>query len=136
MKRTIWISLGWILANASFVALLFGLEVTVNFFRWSPTWTLQSVACVSGLLVLNVLTYYLARITRDKSTLAVSLLACLGLLGIVLAAVAPELVTTGSFSRPPPSPDWYRWGRVMISSIPLVYWLIAAFRESELKDRA
>lgn len=128
MKRAIWTSLAWVLANASFVALFFGLEADINFFRWTPQWTLQSGGCVSGILVLIVLVCYLARITRDKSSLAVSWLLSLALLGFVLAAVAPEPVTTGWLSRPSPSPGWYRWARAVVSSIPLVCLAIAMVR--------
>ena len=139
MKRTFWTSLAWVLTNASFVALLFWLETDANFFRWSPNWTLQSTACLSGLLVLIVLVYYLARLTRDKGSLAVSAIACIGLLGIVLVAAPPEPISTGWFSRPSPSPDWYRWGCVAVSSIPLVFWSITLLRVTthfKIKEKA
>src|SRR5688572_18590817 len=98
MKRTIWTSLAWVLVSASFVALFWGVEADSNFFRWIPKWSLQSVGSLSGMIVLMVLVYHLARITCGWSSLVVASLACLGLLGVALAAVAPEPVTTGWLS--------------------------------------
>ena len=130
--RAIFTTLAWFLVNALFLALIVGLEFDLNFFSWQPRWTLQVGGCVAGIPILVVMLHYLARATQGKWVLAISSLACLALLGIVLCAVGAEPTSTGWFGRTAPSPAWYRGGRVLVGCMPIAFWSWALIRVNRL----
>jgi len=125
MKRAIFTSLGWVLANALLFAIIFSLETNLNFFDWHPKWTIQVIGCVTSIVAVAALLFYLARTTKDKSALVISLIACVALVAMVILAVSPEPSSTGWFSRSRSSPAWYRWGRVLLGCIPITFWCSA-----------
>jgi hypothetical protein len=133
--RTLFTTLAWILVNALFLAIIVGLEFDLNFFNWHLRWTLQVGGCIAGLPVIAVMLYYLARATQDRWVLALSSLACLALVGIVLSAVGPEPTGGGWLGRSAPSPAWYRWGRVLVGCMPIAFWTWALVRVNQRKER-
>ena len=134
--RTFLTTLAWFLVNALLMAVIVELELGLNFFGWHPQWTLQVCGWVAGLPIIVVMLHYLARATQNKWVLAISSLACLALLGIVLSMVGPEPTSTGWLGRSAPSPAWYRWGRVLVGCIPIAFWGWALVREKKRRKNA
>jgi len=130
MKRAAIISPAWVLACVALLGLLVGIELDVNFFSWSPHWSLQSLACLAGVPVVVAALYFIARSTQDRSALMVAAFASLALLSLALRAVVPEPKGEAGrwLVRTAVSPASYRWGRVLAAGIPFCFWIWALAR--------
>lgn len=128
MKRTLLTTLGWILANALLLAGIIDLDMQLNFFNWHPEWSGRVAGCLAGMLVVIALLPFLSRATQSRVALAIAAVACLALLGFVLAVVGPEPLGTGWLARTAPSPAWYRWGRTLVGAVPMGFWTWALIR--------
>ncbi len=118
MKRALLLSLGWLFTAITLYVLLALLEVYWNLLDWSPRWDYLSLALLSVALLLQVVPWLLARATREKWPRRIAGTICLGLCAIGLFCAWPEHLTEGLLGRQTVSPDWYRWGRFGVLSIP------------------
>ena len=121
VMRTTLLSFAWVAVCAAFVGLFLGIDLDLNIFSWSGNWHLQSVACVTGILILIVATYFLAFATQKTLVSIVAAVSSVLLIGVGLYVVGPEpLGNPGQWlCRRAASPVWYRWGRLAIACIPL-----------------
>ena len=129
MRRVMMLMVGWIMAILALYLGLLGLELDWNLFDWLPRFDLRAAALLMVLLAALAGTWWLARLSSDRVTRLVSLLACLGLLTLGLYVLPEEPKTPGLFSRQSPSPLWYRGGRFIAMSCPGLFW-VAALRRS------
>jgi len=132
MKRTVLTTLAWFVANALIFAALFGLEVCLNFFSWHPEGSLQVSGCIVVFLLSLLLLGYLTQTTRQRRVLVMALPACLALLGLTLLVAGAEPTGgTELLARTAASPWWYRWGRVGVGSLPVLFWIWTLLRVSK-----
>lgn len=133
MMKTALLCLAWIVLCVSFFVLFVGIDLDLNFFSWVGNWRSQSLACMTGIIILLVATYFLALGSQKKLIAIVAVVSCIVLIGAALSMVVPEKVVNPGWwlSRTTASPGWYRWGRLAIACIPLCI-LIGA--RSSLRD--
>ena len=121
-------SIAWPVGCASFLGLLFAIDLDLNFFDWTGGWHLQGVASLIGVLALLIGAYFLSSVTTSTATLTIAAVSCVILFGFGIYSVTPEpLGNAGEwFSRRSASPAWYRWGRLALTATPLA--IIASSR--------
>ncbi len=141
MKRSIMLSVGWLAASYTLFFAVAGLDFALNGFDWSPKIILNearvrtvTLACAVSILGALLATWFLVRATRDRVSRAVSLIACLALVGWAIFWFPAERTVPAEpghmhfFARESASPLWYRGVRVLLMSLPSVFWLFGRFR--------
>ena len=138
IMKTPLLCLAWIALCSSIVGLFVGIDLDLNFFSWIGTWSFQSVACMTGILILLIATCFLAGVSQKTPVSVVARVSCVLLIGVGLWAIAPEeLGSPGQWlSRSRPSPDWYRWGRLAIACTPLCIFATMPILCRRRQDRA
>jgi len=121
MKRVILLVVGWMTALGLFGCGIGMLEIGWNLFDFSPHLNLGTIGVALVVTGALVAVWFLAKASRDRVTLVVSILACgaLALLGIL--CLPAEQVDTKRFlffGRTQPSPLWFRAGRAALLCLP------------------
>lgn len=124
--------ISWIALCASIAGMFVGIDLDLNFFSWVGTWHFQSVACVIGLLILLISSYYLSAISQNPTVLVVAFISCVMLMGAGIWAVTPEALGNPGhwLYRSSASPDWYRIGRLAIACFPFCILVLIYIRRS------
>ena len=130
MKRTILLSLGWLLAAAGLYAALVMLELYWNLYDWQPKVDFNAAGLIFGVVVVLGAIRLLARASRDRFSRSVSLVICLTLLAVAVYVVPAEAITAGLFAREAPSPFWYRAARFVALALPSVLWCRGVLRRA------
>ena len=123
MKRAIILSVGWLAAIGALLCAVLRLSLQWNFFDWSPKWDLETIAEAIGVAAVLAAVWFLGKVSRDKISRVVAVLACVSLVGLAIAWFPAEPTTQGFLGRSQPSPMWFRGGRVLLLCVPGVFWL-------------
>jgi hypothetical protein len=125
--RTTLLSLSWVALCSSIGGLLFGIELDLNIWNWVGTWHFQSLACMTGIIALLIGAFFLARTAEHTIIITVAAASCIAIIVAAIYFLAPEPMGNSGvwFSRRVASPDWYRWGRLAIASLPLCILILA-----------
>jgi hypothetical protein len=133
--RKILITLGWCISTLTLYLLLLGLDVAWNLLNWRPTLDALAVALIGGAAAGLGAMVFLGRISRDCWTATVGWIASLALMGAGVYAVRIEQLSPGLLGRDDPSPAWYRVGRLVVMSLPVLVglwgWLSSRRRPPE-----
>jgi hypothetical protein len=123
MKRSLLLSLGWLVSAAGLYATLVGLELYWNLYDWQPI--ADGKTLIVCLVMLSFLTAIgcLARATRDRFTMILSLVLCVALVALAVYVFPSEPPTQGLFARESPSPFWYRGARFVTLALPGAAWV-------------
>lgn len=125
------IIIGWLAAAAALSCLKGFLNLSWNFFDWSPKWNAEVLLCNVGLLAVLVGFWFLARETHDRTGQVISALICLALAGHAVLYVLPaEPLSHGWLGRRMSSPLWYRGGISLIFMLPGMFWLRWVWKRS------
>jgi hypothetical protein len=128
MGRTSFLIAAWLVALVGHYVVLVALEFHWNLFDWLPRFDLASMGLVVALLTFLAGTWHLARVSQNRVTRIVSLVGCVALLGLGIYVFPAEPKLQGLFSRQLASPVWYRGGRLLVTSCPILFWAGALFR--------
>ena len=132
--------LGWITASLALCFALLLTDCLWNMFDWNPQWDARGALYGFGVLTMLVAIWFLARATRDKVSLTVSFIVCLMLVGLALYAFDPEPTTAADmpakgsdllgpfFVRHASSPLWYREARLVLMTLPGMFWFVWLMR--------
>lgn len=121
--RSIALIIGWLVAGRLLLFGLFSLDIKWNLFSFHPKWNREAFFSVLIILVAETGLWFLAKISRDRGSRIVSLLACLFLAGLGLfEALPPEPLSGGFMGRSMPSPFWYRGGMTCLGCLPSIFW--------------
>ncbi len=123
MIRKILLTLGSLTAIISVYVLLVVLEYLWNWFAWRPYLDTVVLGVLATLVLALAGSFLCVRASRDRVSGILSLLAAIALLLIGLRTLAAEPVTTGMFARNEGSPLCYRAGRLIVTALPLIFWL-------------
>ena len=126
MKR-ILLCAAWIGLTVGLYAGSLLLESYWNLINWLPKADLTSICLLAWLAALTVGNWFLARAARDPITRSLALLLCVALVSVGVHALGAEPLSQGLFGRSSQSPPWYRAGRLLILSLPLVFCVGAAW---------
>jgi phosphatidylserine decarboxylase len=121
MKR-IFLCASWIGLSVGLYAGLLLVESYWNLFNWVPKLDLASFALLGTLAGLLTGIWLLARAARDRVTRSAALLVGLGLAAVGLHALGSEPLSEGLLGRTLASPTWYRAGRLLLLTLPLLFW--------------
>lgn len=139
MKQKLTLIVGWLAACFLLFAALFLIDWELNLWDWDPDWDWRISILGTGVLTSITAIWFLARATRDRLSLIISLILCLALLLYGIGILPPEEVTTVSKSgwdgffanllaRRSPSPFWFRGGIAVLTELPAVFWLAWTLR--------
>lgn len=128
MKRTLAVSVAWVVACGVFLVLILWLDFDLNFFNWSPRWNRSVAAELAGIVGAALVIGLITRSKWDKVARVVTGLVSLVVLAAGLHAAWPEPTGTNWLDRTAPSPWWYRWGRAAVTATPLLLWAAACAR--------
>jgi hypothetical protein len=122
MKRVLGLTSAWVLLASTLYLPLLLLDVYWNIVTWRPTWDWCAALLIVCIAATSVGFYSLCRMSRDRTTRAISLPICLGLIGMGLYAYPAEPASAGMFGRVASSPWWYRAGRLLLMGVPALTW--------------
>ena len=114
----------WVLAVAGLYAALVVLEVYWNLFDWQPRLDLAAFGIMVWMGMMLAALWCLCRASTDRVIGGVALLLCAALVALAIYVFAPEPVKPGLLGRDTASPLWYRTGRLVILTLPAVFWLL------------
>jgi len=119
--KTALLCVAWVALCASIVGLFVGIDLDLNFFSWIGVWKFQSVACAIGILILLISSFLLSVYRQNRIVLTVASISCVMLIIFGIWAASPEKLGNPQhwLYRSSASPDWYRWGRLVVSFLPL-----------------
>lgn len=130
---------GWITAGLLLCFALFLIDSFWNMFDWNPQWDVRSAIPIVGVLTMLIAIWFLARATHDNVSLTASFIVCLMLIGVGLYGFNSEPITADVpakggvlfgpiFVRHASSPLWYREARLVLLTLPSVFWFVCLMR--------
>ncbi|HTX20505.1 MAG TPA: hypothetical protein VMD27_01405 [Candidatus Aquilonibacter sp.] len=142
MRRTILLITGWLAAG---VTLLYGtlyFSFGWDFISFHPKWDLETSTALFIILLAETGIWFLAKVSRDRTSHIVSLLVCVLLAWFALfhclpaeqrhmtfvssntsgGAIVGEALTD-AFNSEPPSPIWFRGGLTLLLCVPCIFWV-------------
>lgn len=116
--------IGWVATGCVLVLGLAGLDLSWNFFSFKPTWNLCVLWAIIHILVAETGICFLAKVNRDGTSRAASLLVCLLLVWIALINYHSQLHPHGILGgEREPNPFWYRWSITSLYLVPGIFWI-------------
>ena len=127
VKRSVLLSLGWLLAGALLFLCLILIDFAWSFLSFNPRLDPLSSLALSGIVASLVGCGRLAKATKDHPSLIVSLITCLLLLVLGATGFPRELIAFLLEGNPVPDVLWFRSGLALVALLPLIFWLRWSF---------
>ncbi len=130
-KRTILISILWMLISAALFYAILSLVLFFNLFSWKFKLDEITYAIFVVILVLIFANFMLAKRTLGKIEIWVSLAVAIGLMIFgfyVMYGFYSEVIYSGFLSRSVLSPHWFRLLIFTLYLTPIICWLIYPYK--------
>ena len=121
IRRAILLFIGWLTASCTLLYSMLCLNLNWNFFSFSPRWNWAVPGQIVGIVGALVALWFLAKVSRDRASRAMSLLVCLFLIGIGIFNFFQ--VEHGILGGVREIPIWYRGGLALFLCLPGIFWV-------------
>jgi len=119
IRRAILLIIGWLAAGCALLYSMLCLDINWNFFSFSPRWDSAVPGQIVGIVGALAAFWFLAKVSRDRTSRAGSLLICLLLTGI--AVLYFFHVERGILAGQREIPIRYRGGLTLLLCLPGVF---------------